>query len=49
METETKLKKESEQPTNCRECRQAFDDPDLRIFQGDPEDAVSRPIDFSIV
>ena len=29
-------------PARCKECRQLLDDPDLKIFPGDPEDAVSK-------
>ena len=34
-------KPEKAPPTKCRECKQLLDDPDLKIFQGDPADAVS--------
>ena len=27
-------------PARCKECRQLLDDPDLQMFQGDPEDSV---------
>ena len=43
-EEETKAvsspKPEKAPPTKCRECKQLLDDPDLKIFQGDPADAV---------
>ena len=28
-------------PTKCRECRQLLDDPDLKMYPGDPQDSVS--------
>ena len=28
-------------PTRCRQCRQLLDDPNLAVFVGDPENAVS--------
>ena len=28
-------------PLKCTECKQLLDDPDLKMFIGDPEDAVS--------
>ncbi len=36
-ETGSKLK---EEPQRCNQCRQMMDDPDLKMFIGDPEDAV---------
>ncbi len=29
-----------EEPQRCNQCRQMMDDPDLKVFIGDPEDAV---------
>ena len=34
-------KTEPKIPTKCRECKQLLDNPDLKMFIGDPEDAVS--------
>jgi len=32
-------------PPKCVDCRQYLDDPDLKFFQGDPDDAVrDRPL-----
>ena len=28
-------------PSKCHECKQLLDDPDLRLFPGDPDEAVS--------
>ncbi|XP_034290201.1 DNA (cytosine-5)-methyltransferase 1 [Pantherophis guttatus] len=30
-------------PPKCMECRQYLDDPDLKFFQGDPDDALDEP------
>ena len=32
--------KDKQPPVKCRECRQLLDDPDLKLFPGDPIDAV---------
>uniref|UniRef100_A0A4W3I946 DNA (cytosine-5)-methyltransferase n=1 Tax=Callorhinchus milii TaxID=7868 RepID=A0A4W3I946_CALMI len=41
-----KKEEESEEqtpPPKCVDCKQFLDDPDLKYFQGDPDDAVSEP------
>ena len=40
--TETKRKEEGESSERCRECRRLLDDPDLKMFTGDSNDAVSH-------
>ena len=32
----------SKVPTKCMQCKQLLDDPELRMFPGPPEDAVSN-------
>lgn len=44
-ETDISLKKITEDkqpPIKCKECRQLLDDPDLKMFSGDPENAVEE-------
>ena len=38
---ETSQSSLSKIPTKCLQCKQLLDDPDLRMFPGPPEDAVS--------
>ena len=48
-EAKVAVKTESKEkliPVRCRECRAILDDPDLLMFPGDPDDAVSWSLVF---